>query len=105
MPTRSTMMLIPLLAPLLVLMQDASAPAAPTAPTAPAVCDRIVVIGASASAGFGLGVGTKPTLARVTDVMLDRAPGTTRDFSSEMFFLAPSLTARTAIERALKVEP
>jgi hypothetical protein len=91
-----------------LLLSIQSAPAsAPATKPASAPCDRIVVIGASASAGFGLDGGTegKPTLARAIDVMLHRAPGTTRDFSTEMFFLAPSTTARNTVEKALALEP
>src|SRR5262249_34035492 len=43
--------------------------------------------------------------ARAIDVMLHRTPGTTRDFSTEMFFLAPDSTARSTVEKALALEP
>jgi len=78
-----------------------------TQPAAPATLDRILVVGASASAGFGIRqeVGRRFTLAMLLDRMVKTAPHKLLDTASEFFFLEPESSARSAIRKGAAFAP
>lgn len=73
--------------------------------------DRIAVIGASVSAGFGnheeLQVAKNPKLGAYLRFVLHEAlgEGEIRDFGSSQFFTAPLTVGARQVERALKTDP
>lgn len=73
--------------------------------------DRIAVIGASVSAGFGnheeLRVAKNPKLGAYLRFVLHEAlgEGEIRDFGSSQFFTAPLTVGARQVERALQTEP
>ena len=88
-------------------------PAALAAPDAARVLDRVVAIGASATAGFGVVASdrSRPELGSFP-VPLAAAIGaafepsaTTLDFGSGFFFLEPSEVGERAIEKAIDAKP
>jgi len=94
--------------PLLVQAPVAQAPAAPVAPAAPgSVVQRVAVIGASLSQGFGLNaeVGAPATLADVIAVALRGEHQPVKGHASLLFFANPQGVARQEVEAARASEP
>jgi hypothetical protein len=95
--------------PAILLLATLGAPAAPEPPK-PGLLDRIVVIGASASAGHGTGreIGEHERdvpLALVLKAMIKSPKTGIVDASDAMFFIAPESTGVEQIEKAKKSEP
>ena len=67
----------------------------------PALLERVVVLGASGSAGFGVS-GSMADALRATFV---DDPGSLRDESSSLFFLDPLANGANAVERARAADP
>jgi hypothetical protein len=80
---------------------------APGAASGHPAWERIAVIGASASAGFGteLEAGRAVLLAEVVDEALAAPHETPRSFASEMFFLAPEAWGPQQVAEAAAYEP
>ena len=93
----------------------ADAPGTPAAPFSAAVTERIAIVGASASDGFGVAVSNgsaqpfKAELVDMRDVLLAAAkPGTTElvaHYATGMFFSDPITRGEDAITRALGTKP
>jgi hypothetical protein len=67
----------------------------------PALLERVVVLGASGSAGFGV-AGSMADALRATFV---DEPGAVRDESSSLFFLDPLANGANSVERARAADP
>lgn len=81
---------------------DQGAPALePTAWEEPDLFERVAVIGASASAGFGLSV----RLGGVLEAALGEAAGEVLDAGDAYFFTSPEARGAAAVDRALAFEP
>jgi len=80
---------------------------AATAPDSPAALSRCVVLGASASGGFGLvdREGGSIDFARVLERLLGGKAEPPIDKAAQMFFLAPERHGRRLVEEALAAEP
>lgn len=91
---------------LLLLPLMLAAPVRPQA-TAPATLDRILVLGASASAGFGIRqeVGQRFTLAMLLERMVKTGSHKILDTTSEFFFLDPEGSTRRAIRKGEAFSP
>ena len=79
----------------------------PVTPARDGLFQRAVVIGASASAGFGLQaeLGTPTTFADVLSATLTIPHDPIGSFATEMFFINPKHHGKTEIEGALKANP
>lgn len=79
----------------------------PQAPTAPAVWERVVVIGASASAGFGTAaeLGSDVPLAAALEPMLRLSHAPVQDRANSLFFLDPAGHGANQVADALAQEP
>jgi lysophospholipase L1-like esterase len=99
------------LAPAPARQKPAGAPVAPAAPAArkgEALLERVAVIGASVSAGFGLGADTQKlplNLKRVIDAGLIAKHAALVDASSEMTFLDALGTSKSAFKALEKDDP
>ncbi|TAH34461.1 MAG: hypothetical protein EYC70_16095 [Planctomycetota bacterium] len=86
---------------------SAAGTSAPPQPAPPAPWQRVVVIGASASAGFGTGMelGEDVPLAALLEPMLRLEHEPARSYASAMFFLDPTLYGGNQVADALEAEP
>jgi hypothetical protein len=93
----------------------ADAPGTPAAPFSAAVTERIAIVGASASDGFGVAVSNgsaqpfKAELVDMRDVLLAAAKSGTTElvahYATGMFFSDPITRGEDAITRALATKP
>lgn len=92
---------------LLLLPQAAAAAAAEVPPPPPALWERVVVIGASASAGFGTHLELREpiSLAAVLEPLLAQPHQPVQGFASEYFFLNPTRHGANQVQDALEAEP
>lgn len=90
---------------LLAAAPAAQEPAAPPKPAPP--WQQVVVLGASASAGFGtnLELGEQVSLAAVIEPMLALPHQPVQSFASEYFFLNPGLHGANQVQDALEASP
>ncbi len=97
--------ILPLLLGLPALL--AACALAPGTASGPPAWQRIAVIGASASAGFGteLEAGRAVLLAEVVDEALAAPHEAPRSFASEMFFLAPETWGPQQVAEAAAYQP
>lgn len=88
--------------------------AAATAVDRPATLDRVVIIGASASDGFGAGVtlshqGTTvkegTTLRDVIDLSMDEDPAVLVSYATRSMFLSPHAIGRDEVRHAIRERP
>jgi hypothetical protein len=101
-------MLTALLSPLLWLAQQPAAPAAtPPTAAAPRTVERVSVLGASLSAGFGLQpeIGAPVWIGDLVHVAIEPPPAQVKNHSSLLFFANPRGMGAEAVQRAQAEDP
>ncbi|MCZ6598350.1 MAG: SGNH/GDSL hydrolase family protein, partial [Planctomycetota bacterium] len=101
--------MVPRLAALLLplVLQGPTAPPAGPAPAPRSPLERIVVVGASVSDGFGLErkVGGRLDLAGVLDIAVRVEHARVQNLSSQLLFVSPEAGGAGMLEKALAAEP
>ncbi|MCB9909700.1 MAG: hypothetical protein H6829_05465 [Planctomycetes bacterium] len=85
----------------------APTPQGDTKPTSPGLLDRVVVMGASVSAGFGLckELEVATPLSVLVDAALVDAPHETQNLGENLLFLGPIYTGHYLAQQALEAKP